>query len=123
MNICHGLKNAFAHWYTAQEHSIWLRRTKLKQLEIIIDIPKGGKMAFQQLRDDTNPPIHAIHYGKEATLVRTRCSKEGSDSFKVKPGHSLCQGPIQLQDQHAQVLQVQEIKFSWIEKSHGNHPI
>ena len=84
---------------------------KPEQLEIIIDILKGGKMAFQQIRDDTNPPIHAIHYGKEATLVRTRCSKEGSDSFKVKPGHNICQGPIQLQDQHAQVLQVQQNKI------------
>ena len=108
---CLDLKNVFSQWYISQEHHIWLQRTKLKQLEIIIDIPKGGRIAFQQIRDDTFPPLHAIHFERQATLVRTRCTKDGTKVFKVNSGHNLCVGPIQIQGQQANLICVQPNKI------------
>lgn len=105
ISYCTDLKNTFAKWYTTQEHAIWLQRTNLKQLEIVVDIPKGGKLAFQHLRDDAQPPIHAIHFEKEASIVRTKCAKEGTTCVKVQPGHTLTQGKIKIQDQEATIIQ------------------
>lgn len=106
IEYCIELKNTFAQWYTTQEHTIWLQRTKLKQLEVIVDIPNGGKLAFQQLRDEAYPPIHAIHFQREATMIRTRCTKDGSNVIKIQAGHNLCVGPLHLQDQHVNITQV-----------------
>lgn len=89
LTYCVELKDAFAKWYTTQEHAIWLQRTNLKQLEIIVDIPKGGRLAFQQLRDESYPPLHAIHFQRQAKIIRTRCTKDGTKTFKVEPGHNL----------------------------------
>lgn len=103
---CCDLKNLFAQWYTTQEHAIWLQRTKLKQLEIIVDIPQGGRLAFQQIRDDARPPIHAIHYKREATMIKTRCKKEGAHCVRLQPGHNLVLGPICFHEQMVNITQV-----------------
>ena len=103
---CCDLKNLFAQWYTTQEHAIWLQRTKLKQLEIIVDIPQGGRLAFQQIRDDAHPPIHAIHYKREATMIKTRCTKEGTHCVRLQPGHNLVLGPICFHEQKVNIIQV-----------------
>ena len=112
LTYCADLKDAFAKWYTTQEHSIWLYRTNMKQLEILVDIPKGGKLAFQQLRDESYPPLHAIHFGREAKMVRTRCTKNGTNTIKVEPGHNLCKGYIKIQDQDANIIQISPTKIT-----------
>ena len=71
------LKDCFAEWHTANDKKAWLSKTNIKQLDIVFDLAKGGKLAFQQVKTAPLPPVTQLVQTKSFRVRRTAWSKEG----------------------------------------------
>ena len=71
------LKDCFAEWHAANDKKAWLAKTNIKQLDIVFDLAKGGKLAFQQVKTAPLPPVTQLVQTKSFPVRRTAWSKEG----------------------------------------------
>ena len=99
------LRDSFAAWHSANDRQAWFAKTRIKSLDIIADLSKGGKLAFQQVKSPSLPPLTQIHEKITFPIRRTAWSKEGEVILYGGPFAEVSLNlPVKFQNQTTQVV-------------------
>ena len=101
------LRDAFASWHSNNEKQAWLAKTKIKSLDIIADLSKGGKLAFQQVKTSPLSPLTQLHEKISAPIRKTAWSKGGEKVLFGGPFDAFDPNlPVRFQDQSSLIAAV-----------------
>ena len=105
LSLLESLRDAFAVWHSNNERQTWLAKTKIKNIDIIADLSKGGKLAFQQVKTSPPPPLTQIHEKVSFPIRRTAWSKGGETVLFGGPFDSIdCNLPVKFQNQTSLIV-------------------
>jgi len=101
------LKDHFAQWHSANDKKAWLAKTNIKQLDIVFDLAKGGKLAFQQVKSAPLPPVTQLTQTLRFPVRRVAWSKEGEKVLFGGPFHDIDPNlPVSFQSQEVSVEKI-----------------
>ena len=99
------LKESFEAWHSNNEKSTWLHKTKIKAINIVLDLPKGGKLAFRETKTHSLPPVNQIHHVVKCAVKKTPWQKEGRKELFGGPFDILDTNlPVTFQGQSAMIV-------------------
>ena len=103
------LKDCFAEWHSANDKKAWLAKTNIKRLDIVFDLSKGGKLAFQQVKSAPLSPVTQLIETHTYRVKRTAWSKEGEKVLFGGPFRDLDPNlPVSFQDQVVDIERITE---------------
>eukprot|EP00438_Fugacium_kawagutii_P003659 Skav224229 [mRNA] locus=scaffold939:1191763:1201797:+ [translate_table: standard] len=86
------LKDAFLAWFKNNEQKAKLAKTNMKRIDLLEDLRKGAKIAFDAVKVDIPPPITSLTKSVVCLVRRMRWTKEGFNfggglprSFQLRP--------------------------------------
>lgn len=101
--ICE-LRDTFEAWHSHNEKQCWLQKTKLKAINIVLDLPKGGKLAFRETKTQSLPPVNQIHHREQCVILKVPWTKHGRKVLHGGPFDKLDVNlPVTFQGQKANI--------------------
>lgn len=101
-------KDEFASWYHSREQMHNLAKQNDKRIDLVMDLAKGAKLAFQKVQVATPPPVTHIAQLITCNIQHTRWTKGGKNTLVVDDIHKLdCTLPITFQTQTTYIVGVQ----------------
>lgn len=82
--ICE-LKDLFEAWHSHKEKQTWLQKTKVKAINIALDLPKGGKLAFKETKTQALPPVNQIQHKVQCKVMKIPWPKDGHNVLRGGP--------------------------------------
>ncbi len=86
--ICE-LKDFFESWHSHNEKQTWLQKSKIKAMNIVLDLPKGGKLAFRETKSQSLPPVNQLHDLVKIGIMKVPWPKDGRKVLHGGPFDSL----------------------------------
>ena len=77
------LKDFFYKWHNAELHRYVLHRQKVRRVSVALDTLKGGRLAFQELRDPPCAPLSFLTETVCNQVVKAKWSKAGLTNIKL----------------------------------------
>ena len=77
------LKDLFYRWHTDELHQYYLHRQRVRRVSVALDTLKGGRLAFQEIRDPSSPPLTFLTRTISGQVVKTRWRKDGLSSISL----------------------------------------
>eukprot|EP00438_Fugacium_kawagutii_P027150 Skav201186 [mRNA] locus=scaffold2736:230692:235800:+ [translate_table: standard] len=98
------IKDCFASWHNRLEQQECLAKSRFRKLQILEDLPKGGKVLFQRVQADQPNPLTHIAVERRFSIDRMAWKKEGLLTLRGGPFDQLdLHSPVTFQDQEAKV--------------------
>ena len=102
------LLQVFQKFHRQQESRVIVARQKDRRLSIAIDIEKGGRKTFQEIKEPPKTSLTHVAFWEEFPLKHVRWAKSGSNIIWLKQNHDSIQSGDQahFQEQEAIVVSV-----------------
>lgn len=98
------LKDIFSKWHNDEQHRFYLHRQRTRRISVALDAEKGGRLAFQELKDPPLAPLTFLTQTVEATIVKLRWPKKGLSRIRLeKAVHFDPNLVVHFQNQTAQI--------------------
>eukprot|EP00438_Fugacium_kawagutii_P010992 Skav206623 [mRNA] locus=scaffold1562:332529:337027:+ [translate_table: standard] len=107
LDALHVIKDCFAKWHHQNEQREVLAKSRFRKIQLLEDLPKGGKVLFQRVQGDQAPPLSYITSEKCFPINRMAWTKLGLNKLRGGPFDGLDVNlPVCFQGQEARVIQV-----------------
>lgn len=77
------LKDLFYRWHNDELHQYYLHRQRVRRVSVALDTLKGGRLAFQEIRDPSSAPLTFLTHTISGQVVKTRWRKDGLSSISL----------------------------------------
>ena len=76
-DFIHGLLQEFRVFHKKEESRVFLYRLRNRQINVSLDIEKGGKKAYQEVKEPPQDPLTHIVYEHRVACRKTKWKKQG----------------------------------------------
>ena len=77
------LKDTFRKWHNHESYQYYLHRQRVRRISVALDAEKGGRLAFQELKDPPLAPLTFLTKTVESQVVKVKWPKQGLRKIRL----------------------------------------